>query len=455
MTGLAAPLVVERRQTHAGGVLAVWVMLLVLVPSVLVVGPLGAAGSPAQMLGLLAGSWWLAAQLDRSRATLTPGEPAREAMAVFALAMIVSYIAATTRPIEAVELSAADRGLLVVLSWWGVTLLTTDGLISRQSIDALLRLLTAVTAVAATIGLLQFVTGSSIIDQISIPGLTANKDLAGIIGRNGLARVFGTSSHPIEFGVLLTMVLPLAIHYATYDTHRARWRRYLPVVLICAALPVTMSRSALIGVAVVLVVLFPLWPGRRRAVALVAVAVGLVVVYLAVPGLLGTMLRLFTNISSDSSAQSRTDSYGLAFTFIGRAPIFGRGLSTFLPSYRILDNQYLGTLIEAGIVGLLALLGLFIAVIVEAHRMSVRLPREEDRDLARSLMASVASAALACATFDAFGFPQVAGALFFAIGCIGALNRHTHGLGGRRRQPGDAPGGRRATVAAGRTRALT
>ena len=49
-------------------------------------------------------------------------------------------------------------------------------------------------------------------------------------------------------------------------------------------------------------------------------------------------------------------SYAIAGEFIGRAPIFGRGFSTFLPSYRILDNQYLGLLIETGIVGLVAFL---------------------------------------------------------------------------------------------------
>ena len=40
-------------------------------------------------------------------------------------------------------------------------------------------------------------------------------------------------------------------------------------------------------------------------------------------------------------------------------------------------------------------------------------------------MACVAAAGVACATFDAFGFPQVAGVLFFAVGCIAALRRHS------------------------------
>ena len=74
--------------THAGTLLAVWIVLLLCIPSVLVVGPLGAAGSPAQLLGLLAAVWWLAYQFQRSRARITPAEPTRTAMAVFGGAML-------------------------------------------------------------------------------------------------------------------------------------------------------------------------------------------------------------------------------------------------------------------------------------------------------------------------------------------------------------------------------
>lgn len=423
------------RRPHAGSLLAIWVVLLIVIPSALVVAPLGSAGSPAQLVGLVAGAWWLAYQVQRSRARLTPSEPTRTAMAVFAAAMIVSYIAATTRPIEAIELSAADRGLLVILSLWGITLLTTDGLVSRENLDTLLRLLTWLTAVAATVGILQYVTGATIVDRIDIPGLSANKEIIGSLSRNGFDRVLGTSMHPIEFGMLLATVLPIALHYASRDTDRARWKRYTPVVLICAALPLTMSRSAVLGVVVLLLVLFPTWSKRQRLVALTGVLVGTCVVYVAVPGMVGTMIRLFTGISGDSSALSRTDSYSLALQFVSRAPITGRGLSTFLPTYRILDNQYLGTLVGSGILGLGALVALIVTVLVQARRMSHRLENPVDRGLARALMATVAAGAVACATFDAFGFPQTAGTFFFAIGCIGALHRHTARPAGV--QPGD------------------
>lgn len=427
--------VVEHRPLHAGVLLYVWVGALVLIPSTLQFAPLGAAGTPAQVLGVLAAVWWFAAQLDRTHATLTPAQPTRTAMSVFVLAMLCSYLAAVRRPIEGVELSGADRGLILVVSWWGLVLLTGDGLVSRRNLYGLLRFLVVCTAAAGVLGVVQFATHISFVDQISIPGLTSRTDLSGVQARNGFARAPGTSAHPIEYGVLLTMVLPLALHFAFHDVRRSRVVRWFPVLAIAAALPLTMSRSAFLGLAVVLAVLFPVWTARQRVWSLVVVAVGLCAVYVAVPGMLGTMLRLFTGITADNSALSRTDSYDLAVEFIEQRPVFGRGFSTFLPTYRIIDNQWLGLLIETGVVGALAFLVVVVTSLVQSGRLSRTLPDPYDRSGARALMAAVASAAVACATFDAFGFPQVAGVLFFAVGCIAALRRHA------RRDDGSPPTG--------------
>jgi O-antigen ligase len=413
----------ERRPLEASALLLTWVIVLMAVPANLVVAPLGAAGTPAQILGLAAAAWWLAAQLDRSRTTLRPAQPVRTATGIFVLAMMAAYVAGVTRPIEAPELSSADRGLLLVVSWWGLAVLAGDGFPSRARLDGVLHWLVWAAGAAGVLGLVQYVTGQAIVDQISFPGLSANTTLTSVYGRNGFVRAAGTSTHPIEFGVLLVMVLPLALHYALSGTGRSRFARWWPVVTIGAAIPITMSRSAVLGLIVVLAILLPSWPARRRWWTGAVVVAGLLAVYVSVPGWLGTMARLFTGISEDDSAQSRTDSYGLAFSFIGQNPVFGRGLATFLPSYRILDNQYLGLLVETGVVGTVAFLGLVATALGLAWKMSRLLPEPADRGLARALMAAIGAAALAFATFDAFGFPQVAGVLFFSIGCVTALRR--------------------------------
>jgi polysaccharide biosynthesis protein PslJ len=414
---------VSPRPVHAGILLYAWAAALLLIPSTLQFAPLGAAGTPAQILGLAAAAWWLGVHLGRPFAALRPSQPTRTAMGVFVLAMLLSYVAAARRPIEALEISSADRGLILVASWAGILLLTTDGLLSRHDLLKLLRFLVGCMGFVGLLGVVQYVTHTSYVDQLQIPGMSTGQVLSSVYDRNGLARTAGTASHPIEFGVVLTMMLPLALHFAFTDSNRSRFSRWAPVVAICSALPLTMSRSAFLALAVVMVILLPSWPRSRRVVGLMAVGAGLSAVYVLLPGVLGTMLRLFTGISEDASARSRTDGYALALQFIGQHPVFGRGLSTFLPGYRILDNQYLGLLIEAGIVGLVAFLALLVTALVVALRLSQTLPDPGDRSLARSLMATIACAGFSCVTFDVFGFPQVSGMLFFAIGAIGALIR--------------------------------
>lgn len=415
----------KRHSFDAAALLTIWVFAVMLIPANLVVKPLGAVGTPGQLLGLLALGWWLSFQLDRPRATLSTAQPVRRAMLVFVLANLASYVVAATRPIETLELSAADRGLLLVFSWLGIVLLTSDGMSTLARLDTVLRRLALTGGLAATLGVAQFFTGMAFIDKVQIPGLSPNNDLTSVYARNGFARAAGTSTHPIEFGVMLTMILPIALHYAFTDTHRGRFSRWFPVVAIAVAVPVTLSRSALIGVVVVLAVLMPSWTARRRRLTSTAAGTLLLVVYLGVPGLLGTMIRLFTGIAADDSARSRTDSYALAWQFISHWPVFGRGVSTFLPMYRILDNQYLGLVIETGIVGLVTFLILVVTGIRVATKLRKASTDATTRSLALALIATVAAAACAYATFDAFGFPQVAGLTFFALGCISTLHAAT------------------------------
>ena len=414
----------RRRRFDAASFLVLWTVLLVLIPASLVVSPLGAAGSPAALVGLLAGAWWLAASLGRTESRFSGRDPVGIAAAVFLVAILLSYLAATVRPIEKVELSAADRGLLIVLSWLGVLALTASGLSGRPALDRVLRALVVTTGLAAVLGVLQFLTHQAYVDRLQIPGLSWNSSLTSVYGRNGFARTAGTSTHPIEFGVLLTMVLPIALHLAFADD-RSRLRRWWPVVAIAAAIPITLSRSTFLGLAVALAVLLPTWPKRRRRLAYVWVALGTLAVYSALPGLLGTMGRLFTNVSSDSSAQSRVNSLNIALHYWLQHPWTGRGFSTFLPAYRILDDQYLGLLVETGVVGVLALVSLLATAIVVATRTRRSSSDPVVRSMASALTATVAVAALACATFDAFGFPQVAAVLFLALGAIAALSRAT------------------------------
>ncbi|MFF1879647.1 O-antigen ligase family protein [Leifsonia sp. NPDC058230] len=419
---LTSPTVQEGSRLDASWLLTGYVLVLLLIPANLTISALGAVGTPALLVGLAALIWWVGAQMNRSIASLSPPQSVRRAMLGFTLAVLISYVVATMRPIDGLELNSADRGLLLIASWLGIVLLASDGLTTTARIERPLRVLVIVGGIIATIGILQFFTGKAIVDVIQIPGLTPNTSLTSIYGRNGFNRAAGTSTHPIEFGVVLSMILPLALHFAFADTHRSKFVRWFPVAAIAFAVPITISRSALVGVVVALAILMPIWPKRRRRMSYAVIAAIIVAVYVTIPGMLGTLTRLFTGISEDGSAASRTDSYALAWEFIKRSPVFGRGLGTFLPQYRILDNQYLGLLIEVGILGTAAILTLFIVAILTGFATRKMSSDPVIRSLAQALAAMVAAGACSFATFDAFGFPQASSLVFFGVGFIGALS---------------------------------
>jgi O-antigen ligase len=345
-------------------------------------------------------------------------------MVVFVASVTMSYVAAMTRPIASNEVSTAQTGMLLIAGWLGVVLVTDNGIASMDRLEVLMRRMAIGGGLVAALGLIQFATGRAYTDLIQIPGLTTNATLTSVLSRDSYFRPSGTALHPIEFGVAMNILLPICLHVALTATDLSKFRRWFPVVAIAMAIPLSISRSSIVGVVVVLAVLLPTWTRRTRIGALIFSGVTMVMVFLMVPGMLGTITKLFTGISNDSSALSRTNSYPLAWEFISRSPAFGRGFQTFLPSYRILDNQYLGLLIETGFVGVLALLGLFVTAIATAFVARSRFTDVRSRSAAAALAASVAAPAACLAFVDGFSFPLMAGLTFLSCGLIGTVYAH-------------------------------
>lgn len=400
-----------------------YLLLLLAIPSRLTVAPLGAAGSPAQLVGLLALGWWIFFQVQRTTPETPGARPVRRMYVVTACAFFASYIAAMTRAIDGTESSSADLAMVATAAWGGILLLANDGISSWARMYVLLRRLAMVGGAIATLGIVQFATGDAIVDKIAIPGLRANLGLSGLALRNGFNRPAGTALHPIEFGAVISMILPIALTLALRDQHRSVIRRWYPVAAIAMATVLSISRSALLASLIALIVLAVSWDRTRRIIGAVALIGFGGIVFLTVPGLLGSLLGLFTGIGGDSSAQSRSGSYEIAAEFIGRAPIFGRGLFTFLPRYRILDNQYLGLMIDVGIVGLVSFLGLIVAGIWCARAVRMSSQDARTREVGQSLVASIVAGAVGLALFDGFSFPMAAGLFFLLLGVAGAMWR--------------------------------
>src|SRR5581483_4649150 len=353
--------IVRRSRRDAVAVLSLYVAFLLFIPAQLIFSPLGGSGTPANVLGIVMLWWWLHTRTVPGLGVSKGRSPVRWAIYGFGAAMMASYAAMGFRPIYPDEISGADRGVMFFLGCAGIALLACDGIADRARFDVLVRRLVAAGGLVAAFGVYQFFTLYDI-NTISVPLLTRNQKVADVVERSIFHRVAGTASHPIEFGVVMAMLLPLALHLALFSERGKRLRWWLASGVIALVIPMTLSRAAVVTLAVALVIIVPTWPPRWRRRGILIGGTFAVAVRVAIPGLVGTVTSLFTNINNDPSTSGRTQDYTYFADLFVQRPILGRGFFTFLPDiYTIFDNEFLVILVEMGIVGLIALLAVLVS----------------------------------------------------------------------------------------------
>jgi O-antigen ligase len=403
----------------------VYLSLLFILPSKLVVPGLGAAGRPAVMAGLGLFLWWAVSSLHPSL-RVNRGQPVRWVLLLLVVSVLVAYVLGLDRGLTPAETRSADRYLLSLASWLGVALVAADGLRRREDVDRLLAWLVRLGAFSAALGALQFVN-VDLTPYIQVPGLVYNQELVGLGQRGGpgFNRVYGTQEHYIEFGVVLAMLFPLAIHrlLQARGTGQALGR-FIPVALIAGSIPFAVSRAGFLGLVVGFLVLSVAWTPavRRRAFGLAIV--GVIAFQAVVPGLLGTLRSGFVDADQDPSIAGRLEDYAQTASYLQDRPWFGRGPGTYIPEmYRILDNQFLGSLLEVGYFGTVALVTVFVATFA-LGRAARRYSADAEYAHLGQAIAALATVGFVCSfTFDSMSFPTSAGITMLGLGLGGALWR--------------------------------
>jgi polysaccharide biosynthesis protein PslJ len=404
-----------------------YLVALLFIPSSLIFSPLGGIGTPAMILSLLILIWYAGSWLTGKVVPSGAGRPVRLAILAFALAVLASFVAAMTRAIPVVEQLSAERGLITVLSWAGLIVVLSQGITRYEQIDIIMRRAVMFGSVVAAIGIFEFYSGINVTDYVRIPGLSLNIDFSTLLTRGSFYRPSSTAVDPIEFGVSMALLLPFALHQALNSPRSGRIRKWLPVALIGFAIPLTVSRSGIVGAAVALLFLVPTWTPRQRRGFLVALLPALVVLKVSASGLLGTLGAYFTGLFSttgDGSVYStRISAFSLDWPYISAHPLFGRGWATFLPAtYSWTDDMYYHMLIETGIAGLICLIWLYLAGIqcAAAGRRKTHDPCR--RHFGQALVAAIAAAMVTSATFDSLSFPMLGGLIFLVLGIAGAYD---------------------------------
>lgn len=413
----------EQRRARAVQLLQVFAVALMVFPSDAVIRAIGGAGAMASLVAMSAFAVWVAATIRGTYDPLQRRHPIRVAIVVLWFVSLAAYFVMNLGERSGVEIRSADRWLMQLAGTTGVAFVAAEWLASLDDIKRVLRALLWGGSFCGVVASLQFWLGIDLALYLRmVPGFSVNGENVGIATRGALNRVTGTAIHPIELGVVAGMLLPLAIYMAMYDLERPPRKRWAPVVLIGLAIPTSVSRSAIVAVVLALGFLIVLLPAPQRVTSLAALPVAVAGAFMAAPGLISTLSSFFFAGTADQSIATRVDDYPFVERMVSMAPWFGRGGGTFLPvdAFQILDNQYLKTAIELGLVGVVGLSIYFVLPLVAAL-VARRCSTDRDlRTLSGALAGSAVSAAVCSVTFDSLSFPMFTGVHSLVIGLAGA-----------------------------------
>jgi hypothetical protein len=275
-------------------------------------------------------------------------------------------------------------------------------------------------------------------DPAVTAGLTAT-----YLDRSGLRRVYSSAAHPIELAAILTMLAPLAL-YLLKSTKRKRW--LVAFVLLAMGSLTTLSRTGVIMLVVIALVFLWLRPEQTRRLW-PALVPAICVIYFVLPNTLGSIYSAFfpkqglvaqqtqrAALGDGEAADGRLARVGPSIAEWSKRPLLGEGFGSRVTAVNeaivprgvtlsnILDDQWLGSLLETGIIGVVALLWLF----TRSIRRMTRIARADDGDdgwLAVALASSVYSFAISMLTFDALGFVQVTILLFLLLALMSVFVR--------------------------------
>lgn len=444
---IGAPVLIHGGLITAFGLLVVFLALQFLIPARLVIRGMGAAGRPSVAVGILLLFLWF---ISAIRAHQLPGarQPIRWVVAFYLIVQLIGYAVGFDRLPSPEQASSADRWLIVTFSCAGVILAVADGIRSRGQLDKLLRVLVGVSATMSAVGVLQYFGIVDLPRHIRIPGLQLNASIiqVGSRGDGDFARVAGTATHYIEYGVVLALVLPIAMHYALFaPAGRSRWR-WFAVGLIALGIPLSISRSAIVTVFVTLGLMAVVWPWRQRYNALVLAVAATSVFHVLNRGVLGTIKSLFLNVENDPSITARIERTATVMRLWEERPLLGWGSGMITPDeFLLLDNQIYGFLLANGVVGVLAFLLLFLVPYLLGRSVRLRGRDQETRHLGQAIAVTMPGAVVASGTFDSFGFSTFVALMCILIGAAGALWRLDR-TGARRPLQVAAPGDRFVTT---------
>ena len=316
--------------------------------------------------------------------------------------------------------------------------LSVSVLQSHEDVDLVLKVLVALGAIVALTAVAEFRSGFNTFDHLAklLPFLQKLPYIPEA-GRGGHVRAYASSEQPIAMSAVFVMLIPVSIYVALRTAQRRWWVAVAALILGAFATTSRTGVTMLIAVAFVFLRLRPRETKRSWRILIVVLLLSKVVA----PGAIGTLRYEFfpdgkfnlagliaqQDKGSGGFRRGRVGRLSQAWPHISEQPVLGQGYGTRTVgrwgaldwNSTTVDDEWLKTLLETGLVGVVGWFWMFRAFGARAKRLA----RSDDGPLgwlAVSLWAAVAAYGVGMLTYDAFSFIQVTVILFLLLG-LGAV----------------------------------
>ena len=381
---------------------------------------------PYRLLVLVIGLGWFASLLVDPRVRLR--RTGFEApMMLIVVAILASDIANPAR-VNGLSKDVA-KTLTFLFSYFLVFYLMVSVIRTPELVERFVKVLVGGGAFVAVAAIYEYRTGYNLFNHIAdlIPVLKPSGPPM-VAERGGHSRVYASAQHPIALGAALFLLLPLAIYLARTSGKR-RWT-VVGGLLLMGALA-TLSRTGIIMLVVLSFVLVRLRPELKRFWPILLPL--LAVVHVALPNTLGSIVSSFhpkgglvasEQVGKGTYGSGRLADLGPGLHEAKSHALFGEGFGTRITEWGranapILDDQWLNTLLETGVLGIVSWIWLF----GRAYRRLARRARSDDSTqgwLIAALAASIIAFPIGMLTYDAFSFIQV-NIMFYVLLALGAV----------------------------------
>jgi O-antigen ligase len=361
---------------------------------------------------------WVLTLTGARRSPRLRASPVHYAFAAFILVAVLSLVQGADVTVRLGEFELGVRKLALLFSYVALFVVVSSS-VRPGEVRPFMKLMCGLAALTAIGVLWEYRTGFNVFYEVTSKVLPVSWPAElGNVDSLGRKSIIGPTVHPLAPAMMMACAMPYAL-IRMYDDRELRrkilWGA-LAGLMFAAALSTGRKTSLLAPLAAV-VVLVAFRPRILRQ--LLPAAVGLfLIAHVAAPGALGSIgdALLPQNLFKTDSAMNRQSDYTAIRPDVIDHPFLGRGYETYdQKKYRILDNQYLTTMIGTGAIGVLAYFSIFLSIFLVAFR-SARNRGGDDASIAIAIAATTVALALGSALFDLLAFPQIPYMLCFFAG---------------------------------------